>query len=580
MKSFRIALAQINPTVGDLEGNGRRVRRYIREAKKAGADLVVFPELSIPGYPPEDLLLKPAFIEANLKALEGVIADTKGITAIVGFVDKDDDIYNAAALLHDGRHLAAYHKHCLPNYGVFDEHRYFQRGERILVCSMGDLRIGLSICEDIWQPTGPLALQTVHGDADLAVNISASPFHRGRSREREQMLSTRARDHTVALAYVNMVGGQDELIFDGNSLILDEKGEVVARGRAFTEELVVADLNVRNVFRTRLLDPRLRQERRRPPTGPVEIERVEISATRSQATSPRPPRSSPQAPAMTEIEEIFHALVLGIHDYFRKNGFQKALVGLSGGIDSSLTAALAARALGNRNVHGIFMPSRYTSEESRRDAEALARNLKIPFRSLPIDSIYQGYLEVLRPAFGKRRPDVTEENLQARIRGNLLMALSNKFGWLVLTTGNKSETSVGYCTLYGDTAGGLAVLKDVPKVTVYALSRFINEQEGRDVIPRSVLEKAPTAELRPNQRDEDSLPPYEKLDPILRAYVEQDYSLEEIVHMGHSRREVREILRMVDRNEYKRRQAPPGLKITPKAFGRDRRLPITNRYNP
>lgn len=578
MHSFRIALAQVNPTVGDLEGNVRRIRTYLQKARRAGADLVAFPELVVTGYPPEDLLLKPAFVEANLRALQDVVRATKGITVVLGFIDREDDIFNAAALVHDGVQVGTYHKHHLPNYGVFDEHRYFQRGEHILVGVLGDVRIGLSLCEDIWQPTGPLAVQAVLGDVELAVNLSASPYNRGRTTERLQMLSTRARDHTVALAYVNMVGGQDELLFDGQSLLLDERGKLLARGKAFAEDLVLADLNLRNVFRTRLLNPRRRAEKRDPigETFPIR----EVGLPIPQRPTKRRKRLAPALPSPpAEIEEVFHGLVLGTHDYLHKNGFRKAVVGLSGGIDSSLTAAIAVEALGRRNVYGVFMPSRHSSRQSRVDAEALARNLQIDFRVLPIDEVFNSHLQVLRPLFKGRRPDVTEENLQARIRGNLLMALSNKFGWLVLTTGNKSETSVGYCTLYGDTAGGLAILKDVPKMTVYALSRFINERNGAEIIPRSVLEKAPSAELRPNQKDSDSLPPYEDLDPILHAYVEEDLSLEEIVQLGHPREAVEEILRLVDRNEYKRRQAPPGLRITAKAFGRDRRLPITNRYS-
>ncbi len=578
MQSFRLALAQVNPIVGDLKGNARLVRRYLRKAKKAGADLVAFPELVLTGYPPEDLLLKPSFTDLNLKALEQIVPETKGITAIVGFVDKQDDIYDAAAVLHNGKWLGTYHKHYLPNYGVFDEFRYFQKGDRVLVCNRSGIRVGLSICEDIWQPTGPLSRQTVHGDVDLAINISASPFSRGKRREREQMLSTRARDHTVAMAYVNLVGGQDELIFDGNSLVLDERGKVLAKGKAFCEDLVVADLNVRNVFRARLLDTRRRLEKRTSAGREHGIDEIKLPSI-PKGKEKRPPLAERAQQDMSEIEEIFHALVLGVRDYFQKNGFEKALVGLSGGIDSSLTAALATEALGSGNVHGVFMPSRFSSKQSLKDAETLAKNLEISFQVLPIDPVYATYLKTLKPVFRNLKADVTEENLQARIRGNLLMALSNKFGWLVLTTGNKSETSVGYCTLYGDTAGGLAVLKDVPKVAVYALSRYLNEIRRAERIPESVLDKEPTAELRPNQRDSDSLPPYEKLDPVLHAYVEEDLSLEEIVQLGYPRKQVREILRMVDRNEYKRRQGPPGLKITPKAFGRDRRLPITNRFN-
>ncbi len=578
MKSFRLALAQVNPTVGDLKGNARLVRRYLRKAKRAGADLVAFPELVLTGYPPEDLLLKPCFTDQNLKALEQIIPETKDITAIIGFVDKQDDIYDAAAVLHNGKWMGTYHKHYLPNYGVFDEFRYFQKGERVLVCHRSGFRVGLSICEDIWLPTGPLSRQAVHGDVDLAINISASPFSRGKRRAREQMLSTRARDHTVAIAYVNLVGGQDELIFDGSSLILDEKGRILAMGKAFCEDLVVADLNLQNVFRARLLDTRRRLEKRTSAREEQGIDEIRLPSI-PKAKGKRPALSDRSMKEVSEIEEIHLALVLGIRDYFQKNGFEKALIGLSGGIDSSLTAALATEALGNPNVHGVFMPSRFSSKQSRKDAETLAENLGIPFQVLPIDPIHASYLKALQPLFRNLSADVTEENLQARIRGNLLMALSNKFGWLVLTTGNKSETGVGYSTLYGDTAGGLAVLKDVPKVTVYALARYINEIKGEEKIPATVLKKEPSAELRPNQRDTDSLPPYERLDPILHAYVEEDLSLEEIVQLGYPRKQVREVLEMVDRNEYKRRQAPPGLKITPKAFGRDRRLPITNRFN-
>ncbi|MEW6440734.1 MAG: NAD+ synthase [bacterium] len=579
MHNFRLALAQINPTVGDLKGNARRIRAYLQKARRAGADLVAFPELALTGYPPEDLLLKPFFIEDNVRALESLAEATRGITAVVGFVDKDHDIYNAAALLQDGKWVGTYRKNYLPNYGVFDESRYFQRGDRTLVFVCQGVRVGLSICEDIWQPTGPLAAQVLCGNAELAVNISASPFYAGRRSERLRMLSTRAMDHTVALAYVNLVGGQDELIFDGNSLVLDERGRLLGEGKPFCEDLLMTDLNVRNVFRARLLDPRRREERRASQgrSDPVEVLTLPpLPQTKSRL---RPLPAPAAREALGDTGEIFHALVLGIRDYLGKNGFEQAVVGLSGGVDSSITAALAVEALGRKNVHGIFMPTRYSSELSRLDAEALARDLGISFRVIPIDPIFAAFLEALQPAFRGSAPDQTEENLQARIRGTVLMAFSNKFNWIVLNTGNKSETSVGYCTLYGDMAGGLAVLKDVPKTTVYALCEYLNRVKGREVISRSVLEKAPSAELRPNQTDQDSLPPYEELDAVLHLYVERDYSLEEILQSGFPRDRVRDIMRRVDRNEYKRRQAPPGMKITPKAFGRDRRLPITNRYS-
>lgn len=578
MKNFRIALAQVNPTVGDLKGNARLILEYMEKAKKEKADLVVFPELVITGCPPEDLLLMPSFIDDNLKTLKGVVPASKGMTAVVGFVDRKDDIYNAAALLHNGKWVGTYHKHCLPNYGVFDEQRYFQRGANILVFDHQGVRVGLSICEDIWQPTGPLTSQTLHGDVELAVNISASPFFQGKSRERQQMLSTRARDHTVALAYVNLVGGQDELIFDGGSLVLDEKGNLLAKAHAFRQELLLADLNLRNVFHSRLLTPKRREEKRTSPFNPDRFDVISLP-TRSKTRTLRKPVFKPLPEEPTEIQEIFSALVLGTQDYVRKNGFKEVVVGLSGGIDSSLTAALAVEALGKKNVHGVFLPSRFSSKQSRKDAEALSGNLDIDFQILPIDPVYQSYRNVFEPLFKNAPEDVTEENLQARIRGNILMGLSNKFGWFVLTTGNKSETSVGYCTLYGDTAGGLAVLKDVPKMTVYALARHFNRIHGRQIVPKSVLKKPPSAELRPNQLDADSLPPYDELDSILYAYVEEDLSLDEIVQSGQPRSRVKDVIRKVNRNEYKRRQAPPGLKITPKAFGRDRRLPITNRYN-
>ncbi len=576
---FRIALAQMNPTVGDIYGNAQQVARYIERAKHLCADLVVFPELVIPGYPPEDLLLKPSFIEDNLKALESIIPLTAGITALVGFVNKKDDIYNAAALLHDGSFVASYHKNYLPNYGVFDEDRYFQAGSETLVFVLNGVRVGVSICEDIWQPTGVLPAQVLYGDAEVVVNLSASPFYAGKREGRFRMLSTRARDNTVALAYVNMVGGQDELVFDGSSIIFDADGAVLAQGAAFAEDLVVADLNTANIFRTRLLDPRRRHEKRLARTNQHHIVTVSLpplqNPLRERILLPLP-RSEPTTP--TGIEEIFHALVLGIHDYFKKNGFNKAVIGLSGGIDSSLTAVLAAEALGTDNVIGVYMPSEYSSDLSHKDARHLANNLGIAFHVIPITDIYHAYLSTLAPLFNARPPDVTEENIQARIRGNLLMSLSNKFGWLVITTGNKSEISVGYCTLYGDTAGGLAALKDVPKTTVYRLAHYINARAKKEIIPLSVIEKAPSAELRPDQKDTDSLPPYDELDPILKAYVEEDKSLEEIILMGFSEEQARTLIRMVDKSEYKRRQGPPGIKITPKAFGRDRRLPITNRY--
>jgi NAD+ synthase (glutamine-hydrolysing) len=572
--TVRVALAQINPTVGDLDGNEQKILDHIAQAREVQADIVAFPELVVPGYPPEDLLLKPSFVAANLACLERIAGLTRGITAIVGFVDRKDDLYNAAAVLHEGRVAAVYHKAYLPNYAVFDEDRYFRAGERPLVLSLGKVTVGINICEDIWHPAGPTKLQVLAG-AQLVINISSSPYHAGKGAARERMLATRAADNVVCLAFCNMVGGQDELVFDGGSVVFDERGELVARSTQFAEDLLVADLDLAAVFRQQLHDPRRRKERARQAVEAVQrIELTPIEASRPGRSAASPPI----APLLEPAAEIYQALVLGTRDYVRKNGFREAVIGLSGGIDSALTATIAADALGPENVVGVFMPSRYSSVESREDATQLAENLGARFLTVSIDETFQAYLEILAEPFAGLDQDVTEENIQARIRGNILMALSNKFGWLVLTTGNKSEMSVGYATLYGDMAGGFAVIKDVPKMLVYQLAEHVNAREDHPAIPQRMLDKAPTAELRPDQRDEDSLPPYRVLDPILHAYVEEDRGLEEIVALGFNPDTVSEVLSMVDRAEYKRRQAPPGVRITPRAFGKDRRLPITNHY--
>ena len=571
--SLRIALAQINTTVGDFEGNCRKILAYVEQARRLGADIVAFPELALTGYPPEDLLVRPGFITANLRYLQELAASIHGITAIVGFVDRDkEDIHNAAAVIHNGQVAAVYRKMYLPNYGVFDEYRYFGPGHGPLNLRLNGAIVGINICEDIWQPVGPTEAQAREG-AQVIINISSSPYHAGKIRQRERMLATRAADSVVIVAYCNLVGGQDELVFDGASLIFDQEGGLIARGKQFEEDLVVADLDLNAVFRQRLHDPRRRQLELLwyadfPPVQEVRLEPV--------SPTERPPITPSQAPLLDRLEEIYRALMLGTRDYVHKNGFEKVVIGLSGGIDSSLTAAIAADALGPENVTGVAMPSRYSSRASLEDAQALAENLGIRFMIIPIDDTFQAYLDMLAEPFAGREPDVTEENIQARIRGNILMALSNKFGWLVLTTGNKSEMSVGYATLYGDMAGGFAVIKDVPKTLVYELARHRNAKSP--VIPQRVLEKPPSAELRPDQTDQDTLPPYEVLDPILQAYVEDDRSLEEIVAMGFDRATVRRVIQMIDRNEYKRRQAPPGIKITQRAFGRDRRLPITNHF--
>jgi NAD+ synthase (glutamine-hydrolysing) len=574
-QEFRLALGQVNVTVGDFEGNARKLIEYMGEARRRGADLVAFPELAIPGYPPEDLLLNPAFVRDNLEALKKVARSSRGITAIVGFADMKDDIYNAAALLHDGKVAGVYHKIYLPNYGVFDENRYFQSGQEFLIFELRGAMMGVNICEDIWYPGDPMRTQCLHGGAALIVNISSSPFHAGKRNFRQRMLSTRAWDYSTFVGYVNLVGGQDELVFDGGSMVFDQRGEMISIAQAFEEDLLMVDLNLDDVWLHRLHDPRRRKEKLTP------LAEGKLNCVRLPASTPRKNRKllSPKAIKTPDrLEEIYQALVLGTHDYVRKNGFQRVVLGLSGGIDSSLTAAIAVDALGKESVVGVAMPSMVSSPESLEDARSLSRNLGIEFLVLPIHDVLAAYLRTLESAFKGRKPDVTEENIQARIRGNLLMGLSNKFNWLVLTTGNKSETGTGYCTLYGDMAGGFAVIKDVPKTLVYELASYRNSTGSPQVVPQRVMEKPPSAELRPNQKDTDSLPLYETLDPILQAYVEEDQNLEMIVSRGFHQEVVEEVLRRVDLNEYKRRQAPPGIKITPRAFGRDRRLPITNRY--
>jgi NAD+ synthase (glutamine-hydrolysing) len=573
MMNVRIALAQINPTVGDLAGNEEKILAYISYAQDAGAEIVAFPELSLPGYPPEDLLLKPSFAAANQEHLRRIAKATTGITAIVGFVDRRDDLYNAAAVLHSGEVAAVYHKAYLPNYAVFDEDRYFRPGERPLVFRLGEATVGVSICEDIWYPGGPARSQALAG-AQLVINISASPYHAGKIASRERMLATRAADNIAFVTFCNAVGGQDELVFDGGSVVFDERGELIARGKQFAEDLVVVDLDLSAVFRQRLHDPRRRKQR--AGAGPDGVERVALAPPEPRQR--REPAIPAILPRLEPTVEVYQALVTGTRDYVRKNGFQEVVLGLSGGIDSALTAAVAAESLGSESVVGVFMPSRYSSEESREDAAQLSANLGIRFMTIPIDETFQAYLEMMDGPFNGREPDVTEENIQARIRGNILMALSNKFGWLVLTTGNKSEMSVGYATLYGDMAGGFAVIKDVPKMLVYELAEMINASAGQPLIPQRIIDKAPTAELRPNQKDEDSLPPYRVLDPILHAYVEEDCDLDEIAALGFERVTIADVVRLVDGAEYKRRQAPPGVRITSRAFGKDRRLPITNHY--
>jgi NAD+ synthase (glutamine-hydrolysing) len=579
MSILRIGLGQMNATVGALEANTEAIRARLREARGLGVDVVAFPELAVCGYPPEDLLLKPSFVAANREAIDALAPETEGMTAVVGFVDRRFDLFNAAAVLHDGEWIATYHKQRLPNYGVFDELRYFKPGRgEVLVCAHGAW-LGISICEDIWLPGGPVS-RLARAGADVIVNINASPYQRGKWRARHRMLATRASDHAVVIAYVNNVGGQDELVFDGNSVVFGPEGELLAEAPVFEEHLLLCDVEVEEVFRARLHDPRRRHALR---GEPYDVERVytdDDDAATSQLPGPSGKPERPAAPAVThdDLAEVYAALVLGTRDYVRKNRFEHVLLGLSGGIDSALVAAVAADALGPENVTGVKLPGRYSSEGSRSDADELATRLGIDIMELGIEPLFTAALEVLQPAFAGREPDVAEENLQARARGMLLMALSNKFGWMLLTTGNKSELATGYATLYGDMAGGFAVIKDVSKTLTYQLARWRNEQPGGAVIPVDSIEKPPSAELRPDQTDQDSLPPYDVLDAILERYVERDWSLAEIVAEGHDEDTVRRVLRLVDLNEYKRRQAAPGVKITPRAFGKDRRLPITSGF--
>jgi NAD+ synthase (glutamine-hydrolysing) len=563
-KTCRIALAQINAIVGDFDANAQKILENIHAAQKAAADIVLLPELALCGYPPEDLVYKPSFMKENQRQLHRLAAQVGDILAIVGFADnRSGGIYNAAAVLSKGQVHSVYHKTCLPNYDVFDEKRNFQPGNRPLVLEMDGIKIGVNICEDIWQ-SGVAEHQATEGGAALICNISASPYYARRSKDREEMLATRSRACHAHFAYVNLVGAQDDLVFDGGSFIYNTKGEMIARGPFFEESLLIADIELQHKNAPG-------QKYYFQHTYQIEHQQLDNRFSRKK-DAVRPAI----LPTREPLEEIYLALVTGTRDYVQKNGFKKVVIGLSGGIDSALTAAIAQKALGAENVVGVLMPSRFTSQESIEDAHSLAKNLRIQTHIVGIDKIVTCFEKALAPLFENTARDITEENIQARARGNILMALSNKFGWLVLTTGNKSETSVGYCTLYGDMAGGFAVLKDVLKTLVYELSNYINREW--EIIPKRILTKAPSAELRPDQKDEDSLPPYAVLDKILAEYIERDLSVADIVAKGFDTATVREIVRLVDRNEYKRRQAPPGIRITPKAFGRDRRMPITNHF--
>ena len=560
MRALRVALAQVNPTVGDLSGNAALIKDYYSRAADAGADVVVFPELAITGYPPEDLLLKPSFVRQNLEIVRDLAKTLKGPAAVIGFVDHDKAgrLYNAAAVVAGGRVRGVYHKEELPNYGVFDEKRYFAEGTGLPLFVIRGVQIGVTVCEDAWIGDGPVQGVARNG-AEVVLNINASPYHRDKSFERQILFRQRARDNKVFFFYVQTVGGQDELVFDGDSLAYAPDGRLLARGAQFEEELVLVDIEL--------------PDKTRGVKKGAEV--VQISKASARKKPPLPERRARRG--MDRVEEVYSALQLGTRDYIRKNGFQSVVIGLSGGIDSSLTAVIAADAIGAENVVGIAMPSEISSSESLEDAKELATNLGIQFDVLAIAGIQRAFMDALADPFAGTKPGLAEENLQARIRGTILMALSNKFGHLVLTTGNKSEMATGYSTLYGDMAGGFAVLKDVPKTLVYELSAWRNSY-GLEAIPDRVFTKPPSAELRPGQTDQDELPPYDELDPILHAYVEEERSIREMIALGYDENTVRKVVEMVDRSEYKRRQAPPGVKITARAFGKDRRLPITNRF--
>jgi len=565
-KMKRIAAAQINSTVGDLKGNCAKILEYIERARAFGADIIAFPELAITGYPPEDLLLKTGFIDDNLKTLHELTRQVTDITVIVGFVDRQKGrLFDAAALLYGGKIRGVYHKQLLPNYGVFDEKRYFSPGTGTLVFELDGLVFGVSVCEDIWHKEGPAKLLAGNG-AGLIFNINASPYHAGKIALREKAVKERIEENHAYVCYVNLVGGQDELVFDGQSFIMDKKGHAIARGEPFKEDLLIVDIPVSELRR------RKKKENSTEGCRKVHI----VPAALKGITKKKEHFPAQKIRKLDATAEVYEALVLGLHDYVAKNGFKKTVIGISGGIDSAIVAVLAADALGAENVVGVFMPSQYTSFESNTDAKELARNIGIKLLEAPISEVYGAYLSMFKPLFSGLKEDITEENIQARIRGNTLMALSNKFGWLVLTTGNKSEMSVGYATLYGDMAGGFAVIKDVPKTLVYKIAQYRNALNI--IIPKRILIKEPTAELKPDQKDRDTLPPYKYLDPILKNYIEEDKGVDGVVNLPMTKKEIERVLRMVDGSEYKRRQSPPGIKITPKAFGKDRRMPITNKY--
>ncbi len=582
MAALKVGIAQQDYTVGDLEGNAERILQAMRQAESRGVHLLCFPELALTGYPPEDLALSTDFVRHNQDYMRKLAAESGECVCLVGFIDRDEDCFNAAAVLHRGKVVDVYHKSFLPNYGVFDENRYFSPGRRNLVVVVKGVRVGVTICEDIWCPGGPLEEEIAYGGAEVIVNLSASPFYRGKQEQRERMVQARAQDGQAVLAYVNAVGAQDELVFDGRSFVYHPDHGVMMRGPAFREALLLAEVETGWLTARRFLRPIHRYLRQGTPLRPTAVKLLSDHGGTERGEAPCLPvpgksidAGGPADAPPDPREEIFEALVLGLRDYFRKNGFSDALLGLSGGIDSALVAALAVEALGRERVHALFMPSAYTSRLSHECADKLASNLGIDMISIPIDEMVEPYHRAM-PYLDEG--GTAAENLQARIRGNLLMSYSNRYGWLVLATGNKSELSMGYCTLYGDMAGGFALIKDLLKRDVYALADFINRRAGREMIPREIIERPPSAELKPGQLDTDSLPPYEALDPILEAYIEQGLGVEEIAAMGHDKELVLSVVRRIEASEYKRRQAPVGIKLTQRAFGKDWRMPISNPF--
>lgn len=605
MRVLKLGMAQLNFEVGAISSNVAKIEKTLAEARRMGSELVIFPELSLTGYPPEDLVLKPRFVQANLDALAEVTSMTKDIAVVIGFVDRSDDLYNAAAFLSDAKIQAVFHKQILPNYGVFDELRYFRPGrEEPSVILFGDVRIGVTICEDIWSPYGPMAAYSA-GQVDVVVNINASPFAQGKQLQREKMLSTRAADGSLSIAYVNMVGGQDELVFDGSSVVFNHFGEMIGSCGRFSEEVCSFDLFLPERFRKRLVDPRgndryessklaeVRVARSQSPLSEINSESYHLYDPRRHVVRPlvyhaqvnQDSERGYLAPLPSKVDlgyfdasESYPAIVLGTRDYVEKNGFNSVMVAVSGGVDSALVLTVAVDALGASRVQAIGMPTRYSSSSSVSDAMEICKNLGVPFELVSVDDVFQSYLDLFKSYLGDLPGGTTEENVQSRVRGTLMMALSNFRGALVLTTGNKSELATGYSTLYGDTAGGYAVIKDVPKTHVYELCSYRNQIAGLDLVPKSILVKAPSAELRPDQRDDQSLPSYDVLDPILYRLIDLDMARSEVISLGYDANSVEQIASLVDRSEYKRRQTPPGVRLTNKGFGKDRRFPITNGF--